>query len=57
MTEAQIERRVEKMMDHLDAAYMAHELTTREYNEAVQELTRWADAKFAEADKLGAGRK
>jgi hypothetical protein len=48
MTEDQIERRVERMMDALDAQLMSGALTQREYDNNVRDLDAWAEAKFAE---------
>jgi hypothetical protein len=48
MTEHQIEGRVERMMDNLDRLFMAHCLTPRQYEAAVLELEKWAEAKYAE---------
>jgi hypothetical protein len=48
MTEAEIERRVERMMDALDAQLMRGALTQGEYDSNVRDLNAWAEAKFAE---------
>lgn len=45
MTEEEIERRVEKMTDHLDACLMAGTMGQRDYDKAMQDLHRWAQAK------------
>jgi hypothetical protein len=49
-TEEQIERRVERMMDALDAQLMNGSLTQREYDSNVRDLNAWAEAKFAETN-------
>ena len=49
MTEDQIERIVELRTDRIDAAYMADQLTTEEYNQAMRELAEWAERRYAEA--------
>jgi hypothetical protein len=48
MTEEQIERRVELMMDHLDRVFMAHNstMTQGDYNQAVRELKQWAEDQY-----------
>jgi hypothetical protein len=43
MTEDQIERRVEKMTDHLDRAYLAGQFTEKEYRLALRDLAEWAE--------------
>jgi tRNA C32,U32 (ribose-2'-O)-methylase TrmJ len=43
MTEEQIERRVEKMVDHLDRVYMAGGMTDEDYRKAMDELDQWAE--------------
>jgi hypothetical protein len=42
MTEDQIERRVEKMMDHLDRVFMAGGMSQESYDQAVRSLDEWA---------------
>jgi hypothetical protein len=58
MTEDQIERRVERMMDALDAQLMNGALTQREYDSNVRDLNAWAEAKMnarsVECPHLGA---
>jgi hypothetical protein len=48
MTEDQIERRVERMMDALDAQLMSGALTQGEYDSNVRDLDAWAEAKLRE---------
>lgn len=43
MTEDQIERRVEKMIDHLDACYLRGSMTKKNYDAAIKELHQWAE--------------
>ena len=43
MTEDQIERRVEKMTDHLDHLFMAGQIPQKEYDHAMRELAQWAE--------------
>jgi hypothetical protein len=43
MTEDQIERRVEAIMDRLDMRLLRGALTQKQYDEGVVELNRWAD--------------
>ena len=52
MTEDQIERRVEKMVDHLDRLYLASEMTRDDYDKAVRDLDDWANAKRDAQTKL-----
>lgn len=49
MTEDQIERRVERMVDHLDALLLAGELSQRDYDSNMRDLDRWAEAQYAAA--------
>jgi hypothetical protein len=46
MTEEQIERRVEIMVDHLDRLLMSGQMTQGDYDAAMRELDRWASAKL-----------
>ena len=48
MTEDEIERRVEKMTDHLDRIFMSGAITQEDYDKASRDLTAWALAKLAE---------
>jgi hypothetical protein len=50
MTEVQIERHVETIMDLLDARLMSGCLSYSEYNQEVQRLREWADRQY---DALG----
>lgn len=52
LTEDQIERRVERMVDHLDAVYLAGGLTKKNYDHAMRELHQWAEAKRLERLRL-----
>jgi hypothetical protein len=47
MTEDQIERRVERMMDHLDRVFLTGQMTQADYDAAVKDLNAWAERKFA----------
>jgi predicted RNA-binding protein associated with RNAse of E/G family len=49
MTEEAIERRVERMMDHLDRVLMSGQITQDNYDKAVQELNQWAEAQYVES--------
>jgi hypothetical protein len=53
MTEEQIERRVERVMDALDAQLMSGSLTQADYDCNVRDLNAWAEAKFADAKMEG----
>ncbi len=45
MTEAQIEARVERMMDHLDRLLLTGEMSPKDYAAAVADLDVWVKAK------------
>lgn len=49
MTEEQIERCVERMVDRLDRRYIEGEMTHDEYLEAMRHLSLWADKAAQEA--------
>lgn len=46
MTEEQIERVVEQRTNAIDARYMAHYLTTLEYEAEMAALSRWAEKQY-----------
>ena len=46
MTEDQIERKVERMMDHLDRLLIHGEITPKNYNLAARDLHQWAEEKY-----------
>lgn len=46
MTEDQIERRAERMMDHLDRLLLAGTMSQDDYDKAVAELNQWVEAKM-----------
>lgn len=48
MTEQEIETRVERMINHLDRMYMSNAITKRQYAQAMEELNKWAEGKYAE---------
>jgi hypothetical protein len=50
MTEDQIERRVEKMIDHLDRQLMAGALSEKDYTTNMADLRRWEDAQLHVVD-------
>jgi hypothetical protein len=43
MTEEQIERRVESMVDHLDRLLLSGQMTQGEYDAAMRSLNQWAE--------------
>lgn len=51
MTEDQIERRVERMMDHLDRVYLNGDIDTKTYHAAIVDLNVWAEAKRKEHNR------
>ena len=46
MTPDQIERRVERMMDHLDRVFLNGDMTRKNYDLAVADLNSWAEAQY-----------
>jgi hypothetical protein len=46
MSEEQIERHVERMVDRLDRAFLAGEFGQIEYNKQMHEINRWADVEY-----------
>lgn len=46
MTEDQIERRVEMIMDSLDARLMSGSLSQSEYDQEVKRLNDWAEEQY-----------
>lgn len=44
MTEDQIERRIERFVDHLDRVYLAGQISREDYDKAMRDLAAWADA-------------
>jgi hypothetical protein len=46
MTEEEIERRVEKMTDHLDRLLMTGAKTQRDYDKDMASLNLWAEAQY-----------
>lgn len=46
MTEDQIERRVERMMNHLDRVFLNGDISQSDYNKAVKDLSHWADSQY-----------
>jgi hypothetical protein len=55
LTEDQIERRVETMMNHLDAVFVSGGMTQENYDKAVADLNRWSEAKYAERETFARG--
>lgn len=48
LNEDLIERRVERMTDSIDRRYMAGSIDEKTYKSEMADLSKWADAKFAE---------
>jgi hypothetical protein len=46
MTEDQIERRVERIMDTLDARLMSGSLSQSDYDQEVKRLRAWAERQY-----------
>lgn len=47
MTEDQIERKCERLMDHLDRVFMSGSISQEDYNKAVCDLNNWADRQYS----------
>lgn len=47
LTADQIERRVERETDKIDAAFMAGRLSQAEYDTEMKSLSEWADREYA----------
>jgi hypothetical protein len=52
MTEDQIERRVERAMDRLDARLMSGRLSQVEYDRAIVALDKWASQQARSVDAI-----
>lgn len=48
LTEDQIERRVERMVDHADRCLMTHAINQDTYNKIMEDLAEWANARYLE---------
>lgn len=46
LTEDLIERRVERMVDHLDRVFMSGQMTEKNYTLAMRELHQWAEEEY-----------
>jgi hypothetical protein len=46
MTEDQIERRIERMMDALDREYCSTAMSDQEYNGRIDQIDAWAEAQL-----------
>lgn len=53
MSDEQIESTVAARTDRLDARYMAHRITTAEYEAECDAITKWAETEYR---KTGVGR-
>lgn len=49
MTSEQIERKVERMTDHLDRLFREGLMTEDNYHKALRDLEWWAEQKYMEA--------
>ena len=56
-TPDQIERCVERYIDHLDRLLLSGQMSQDNYDQALRDVDRWADEKYCEYDeqRLGAG--
>ena len=52
LTEDQIERRIERMMDSLDRKFMAGAIDAKTYDSGVADLRKWEEAKYRERAAL-----
>lgn len=48
MTEDQIERKVERYIDHLDRVFLNGDMTQDNYDKAIREIHEWAETKYRE---------
>ena len=48
MTPEQIERRVERTMDHLDRVFLNGDITQKNYDLAVADLDAWAEEQYCQ---------
>jgi hypothetical protein len=53
MTEDQIERQVERMIDHIDRRFLNGWMTQEEYDIAIWEVDRWAEARYRRPELIG----
>ena len=51
MTEVEIERRVERMIDNLDRLFLRGAISEKAYSTSMKELHQWAEAKYKEAKR------
>lgn len=51
MTESEIERRVERMTNHLDNQLIAGSMSQKNYDIAIRELSAWANLAHAKRTK------
>lgn len=49
MTAEQIERKVARMVDSADAAFMNRRSTQAEYDARMKEINKWADTEYSRA--------
>lgn len=45
MTEDEIERRIERYIDHLDRIFMSGQMTQEDYDKGIREIEEWAAQK------------
>lgn len=50
ITVEQIERRVERHIDHLDRVFLAGQIDRKTYDSAMRDLSVWAEEKYKEAE-------
>ena len=46
LSEDEIERRVEKMIDHLDRVFMSGGMSQKNYDKSIAETHKWAEAMY-----------
>jgi hypothetical protein len=51
MTEDQIERKVQRFVDHLDWVFMRQSMSQTDYDANLRAIHGWAEARFAEAER------
>lgn len=50
MTEHEIELKVERMVDRLDARFMRGDMTQAEYDAKMREINQWAEEEYARGE-------
>jgi hypothetical protein len=51
MTEDQIERKIQRFVDHLDWVFMHQSMSQADYDANLRAIHEWAEARYAEAER------